>query len=137
MIWRRREWRASRIGLRLLAFNVLVMFVPIAGVLYLGVYEERLLEVQERAMVQQARLLAAALGDVPALDRAGAQAILDRIGGRNEARMRVFDRHGTLIADSLSGTGNRNEAKRLRGTTRRRTTPAATSSTGWPWSSFA
>lgn len=106
MTWRRRRtWRASRIGLRLLAFNVLVMFVPIAGVLYLGVYEERLLDVQERAMVQQARILAAALGDVPAIDRGSAQAILDRLGGRNEARMRVFDRRGALIADSLSGSG--------------------------------
>ena len=48
---------------RLLAFNLLLVFLPVAGILYLDVYETRLLEVQERGMVQQGRLVAAALGD--------------------------------------------------------------------------
>ena len=94
------RWRASRIALRLLAFNLLVVFVPTVGVLYLDVYEERLLEAQERSMVQQARVLAAALGDSPAVDAGATQAILDRLGRRSDARVRVFDPAGTLIADS-------------------------------------
>ena len=93
-------WRASGIGLRLLAFNVLVVFVPIVGVLYLDVYEDRLLETQERAMVQQARLLAAAVSGPVGIDGATAQGILNRVGGRNDARLRVFDAHGRLVADS-------------------------------------
>ena len=95
-----RGWRASRIALRLLAFNLLVVFVPTVGVLYLDVYEDRLLEAQERSMVQQARVLAAALGGSPVLDGAGTQAILDRVGRRGDARVRVFDFAGTMIADS-------------------------------------
>jgi len=50
--------RPSRIGLRLFAFNLLVLFVPVAGILYLDVYESRLLQTQERGMVQQARTVA-------------------------------------------------------------------------------
>ena len=44
MTWARRlghavlAARPSRIGLRLLAFNLLLLFLPFAGVLYLDVY---------------------------------------------------------------------------------------------------
>ena len=41
--------RPSRIASRLLAFDLLLLFLPIAGVLYLDVYEARLLEAQERS----------------------------------------------------------------------------------------
>jgi two-component system sensor histidine kinase ChvG len=92
--------RPSRIGLRLLAFNVLVVFVPVVGILYLDVYESRLLEAQERGMVQQARLLAAALGGADAVDAAAAHALLARFEQRSEARLRVYDRSGSLVADS-------------------------------------
>jgi two-component system sensor histidine kinase ChvG len=100
MFWRLREWRPSRIALRLLAFTLLVVFVPIVGILYLGVYEARLLDAQERSMVQQARLLAAAIGGSPVLDGSATQEVLNRLGRRSDARLRVFDQSGTLIADS-------------------------------------
>ncbi len=61
----------SRISIRLLLFNILLVFFPVAGFLYLGVYEQQLLEDQERSMVQQGRLLAAALGEQGELSRAG------------------------------------------------------------------
>ncbi len=51
----------NRISVRLLAFNLLVVFVPVVGFLSLGTYERQLLRSQEGALVQQARLLAAAL----------------------------------------------------------------------------
>ena len=41
-----RTWR-SRIGVRLLAFNLLLVFLPAAGILYLDVYETRLLEAHQ------------------------------------------------------------------------------------------
>jgi two-component system, OmpR family, sensor histidine kinase ChvG len=95
-----RRYRPSRIGLRLLAFNLLLVFLPVAGILYLDVYEGRLLEVQERGMVQQGRLVAAALGDRAPIDAVAADALLGRLGQRSEARIRVYDAVGTLIADS-------------------------------------
>ncbi len=90
----------SRIGLRLLAFNLLVMFVPVFGVLYLDIYEARLRQAQEAGLVQQARVLAAALGDRPALDDEAIAGMFARLERRSDARFRVYDTRGVLIADS-------------------------------------
>lgn len=93
--------RLSRIGVRLLLFNVLAVIMPVAGILYLDVYEQELLAAQERAMVAQARLVAAALspaGDLPAFD-ATAVALLARLTP-GDARVRVYDGTRRLVADS-------------------------------------
>lgn len=95
--------RTSRIALRLFAFNLLILFLPVAGVLYLDVYESRLLESQERAMVQQARLLAAAVGGQPGLDAAIVNGIIARLERRTDARLRVYDATGRLVVDSARG----------------------------------
>ena len=92
--------RPSRIALRLFAFNLLVIFLPVAAVMYLGVYEARLREAQEDGLVQQARLLAAALGDRPSLDATQVSEVFARLERRGDARYRVYDGAGTLIADS-------------------------------------
>jgi two-component system sensor histidine kinase ChvG len=90
----------SRISARLLLFNILLVFLPVAGFLYLGVFEKQLLHDQENAMVQQGRLLAAALGGLPVLDGATAAAPLRRLESRTEARLRIFGADGALLADS-------------------------------------
>lgn len=92
--------RTSRIGLRVLAFNLLVLFLPVAGILYLDVYEARLLETQERGMVEQARLLAAALGARDDLTSDDAMGLMRRLGAQGDSRFRVFDPDGRLLADS-------------------------------------
>src|SRR5215204_4459779 len=98
--------RPSRIGLRLFAFNLLVLFVPIAGILYLDVYESRLLETQERGMIQQARMLAASIdGDGLAPDRV--MATLARLEDHADSRVRVYDTAGMVIADSARVTDRR------------------------------
>ena len=99
------HWRPTRIGPRLFAFNLLVVFVPAIGIIYLDVYEARLLEAQERAMVQQARLLAAVLGDSPAIDAPAAARSFTRLERRTDARLRVFAADGTLLADSRAASG--------------------------------
>lgn len=82
---------------RLLLFNVLVLFLPVATLLYLDTYESQLLTLQERAMVQQGRILSAALQD-RSLDEA--PEIIANLEQRLEARIRVVDTEGLLIADS-------------------------------------
>jgi two-component system sensor histidine kinase ChvG len=82
----------------LLAFNLLVVFVPVVGVLYLDVYETRLLEAQERAMVQQARLVAAAVSDIR--NPASIEVLFARLDRRTESRIRVYDAGGRLLVDS-------------------------------------
>jgi two-component system, OmpR family, sensor histidine kinase ChvG len=104
----------SRIGLRLLAFNLLVVFVPVAGIMYLGIYESRLLQAQEAGLAQQARVLAAALGDRDALDGDEIGQLFTRLERRSDARFRVYDPNGTLIADSarqMAGTAPDEHAK--------------------------
>jgi two-component system sensor histidine kinase ChvG len=97
----------ARISIRLLLFNVLLVFLPAAGFFYLDVYEKELLEAQERAMVQQGRLAAAALsssskgsGESGGIDREAAVRLLARLQGRTEMRLRVVDAAGSLLADS-------------------------------------
>src|SRR5260221_700796 len=100
--------RPSRIGVRLFAFNLLVVFVPVSGVVYLDVYEPRLRQVQEAGLVQQARVLAAALGDRARLDGGAIADAFARLERRSDARFRVYDASGALIADSArqaAGTG--------------------------------
>ena len=113
----------ARIWIRLLAFNVLLVFLPAAGLLYLNTYERQLLAAQEREMVQQGRLLAAALA---ASDRSNtwyAEQVLQRLHRRHQARLRVIDIDGSLLADSSmlgpkrepDGTASRSVAPGARG----------------------
>ena len=90
------------ISVRLLLFNLLLMFLPAAGFLYLNVYETQLLRLQERSMVQQGRHLAAALSGQGGLDRTMSEDLLRRLGGRTEARLRIVAPDGTLLADSAA-----------------------------------
>lgn len=93
--------RLSRIGIRLLAFNLVAVFLPVAGILYLDVYEHQLLRAQERSMIRQGRLLAAALAGQDAVSGGAAEAILARLEDRGDARIRVYDAQGRLVADSV------------------------------------
>lgn len=98
----------SRISWRLMAFNLLLVFLPIAGVLYLDTYEEHLVAAQERSLAQQAQLAAAALSGGERLAIDDAQALVARIEspalGRPpepyQSRIRVTDAQGRVIADS-------------------------------------
>ena len=90
----------SRISVRLLTFNILIVFLPIAGLLYLDTYEKQLLHSLEHALVQQGRILAAALSGENPLQRDSARKILVELEQRHEARLRILDPEGRLLADS-------------------------------------
>jgi two-component system sensor histidine kinase ChvG len=99
--------RLSRLSVRLLAFNLLLVLVPLGGAFYLGLhqllgrYERQLLAAQERSMAQQGRLLAAALAGAGApLGTEGAEQILAGLEQRITARLRVWDGDGRVVADS-------------------------------------
>jgi two-component system sensor histidine kinase ChvG len=90
----------SRISVRILAFNFLVVFLPLAGMLSLGTYERQLLRSLEHALVQQGRVFASALADSGTRMEAQAQRIIVSLRQRQEARIRVLDVSGRLLADS-------------------------------------
>ncbi len=88
------------ITIRLLAFNILIVFLPIAGILSLGTYERQLLASLEGSLVQQGRVLAAALEDAgPALGPEAKRLIM-HLRQRHDSRLRVVDAKGRLLADS-------------------------------------
>src|SRR5712671_1771749 len=99
----------SRIAFRVMAFNLLLVFLPVAGILYLGTYEQRLLGSQRRALQEQARLLAAAVASAPVPGRAAQDILLQRHRLRGNVtesiRLRVISPLGYIIADSHSLSG--------------------------------
>ncbi len=105
-----RTWAAriarghTRLAVRLFLFNALLVFLPVAGLWYLDAYEQHLLEQQERAMVQQARLLAAALAEIPDLSVIGGglgpQRLLDCLEQSSDVRLRIVAPGGRVVADS-------------------------------------
>jgi two-component system, OmpR family, sensor histidine kinase ChvG len=93
----------SPIALKLLLFNVLLVFLPVAGLLSLRTLEQQLLDLQERSMVQQGRVAAAALAAEPhTLSADRARNLIQHLGGHSEARIRIVDRGGVVVADSAS-----------------------------------
>jgi len=92
--------QSARIVVRMLAFNVLVVFLPVAGLFYLGTYAQHLLDAQERGMVQQGRLLAAALASQDAFDAPAVNRLLHDLNGRVDARLRVIAADGHVLGDT-------------------------------------
>ena len=105
----------SRLPVRLLAFNILLVFLPAAGILFLDTYENHLLEAQERTMAQEGRLLAAAIEASGDVDADHARRILVQLGQRHLARLRVVNRAGEVLADSAT-LGPRRESDPVRPT---------------------
>lgn len=98
----------SRIRFRLLAFNALLVFLPAGGMLFLDTYEKQLLSDQERSMVEQGRVLAAALSGRGALRAEDVTHTLMQLRQRSGARIRVVGDDHLLLADS-STLGPRRE----------------------------
>lgn len=84
----------SRIQLRLMLFNLLLVFLPVAGVLLLGTYEENLEQAELEAMQRQARIV------VSMMQAHINVAPVARQIGPTDGRMRVVDPDGHVIVDS-------------------------------------
>ncbi len=99
----------SRISVRVMAFNLLLVFLPVAGILYLGSYEQRLLGTQRRALQEEARLLASAVASAQVPGRSAQDILLERHRLRGNAsdptRLRVISPLGRIVADSHTLTG--------------------------------
>jgi two-component system sensor histidine kinase ChvG len=108
-LWQFVRRASSRIAVRMLAFNVLLVFLPLAGLFYLDTYEQHLLDAQERSMVQQGRVLAAALSDRDPLDAEAMDRLLRPLGQRVDARLRILDATGRVLGDT-SRAGDQSEA---------------------------
>ena len=80
------------------SYEFVLVFLPAAGLLYLDTYERQLLRAQEQAMVQQGRLLAAALAGPDGIDSWEADRILQ--GAIAEASGRLGPAGRVLVRPS-------------------------------------
>jgi two-component system sensor histidine kinase ChvG len=94
----------SRISVRLLAFNVLLVFLPLSGVFFLDEYERRLEDSLDRSLTAEAEVLAAALSGNARLDVAAAREVIARFGRGRPSRLRVLDADRVVVADSQPPT---------------------------------
>jgi two-component system sensor histidine kinase ChvG len=93
----------SRITVRLLVFNILIVFLPIAGILLLDTYERQLVKALEDSMAQQGRLVSAALSGTGTTETSlseSATRIVANLMSRTESRLRIVDSRRMLLADS-------------------------------------
>ncbi|MBN2545299.1 MAG: hypothetical protein JXB50_05830 [Spirochaetes bacterium] len=90
----------SKISIRLLIFNLLLVFFPIGSALYLKTYEKQQLKSLENSMVQQGRLISAVFSKEEMIDEYRAKLILENLNLRLTSRIRIVDTNGNLLADS-------------------------------------
>ena len=83
-----------RISVRLALFNLLVVFLPVAGVLALGFYEQWLEEAQIDSMQRQAAIV---IGGMQGVEKPAVALENVRFG---DERIRVVDPSGRVIADT-------------------------------------
>ncbi|HMC21420.1 MAG TPA: hypothetical protein VKL19_06210, partial [Thermoanaerobaculia bacterium] len=84
----------SRISIRLALFNLLVVFLPVAGVLFIGSYEQHLETAQVDSMQRQARLIVSTMQS-----GANANAVLRNVRFGDE-RVRLVNPAGKVTADT-------------------------------------
>ncbi|MGP1394135.1 MAG: stimulus-sensing domain-containing protein [Inquilinaceae bacterium] len=112
----RRLWVPSKLTLRVLAINMLALMVLVGGVLYLGRYEERLIQAEFASLRSEALIFAGALAeaavvagpdDLLAFDPEQARRMVRRVYETTDTRTLLFDQDGLLLADSryLVGPG--------------------------------
>lgn len=129
-----RKRRVSPLTLRILAVNVLALLVLLAGLLYLGRYQDRLIQAETEALATEARIFASALGEgavnriltapSPTGDESGerfelapelARPMIRRLAEATSTRTRLFDIDGNMLSDSrvLVGSQGRIEIREL------------------------
>src|SRR5512140_2307305 len=89
----------SRISLRLMLFNLLLVFLPVAGVLLLGFFEQHLENAQVESMFRQARLISAVIQAGNGIDPTKAAPVFAQTL-RSDGRFRIVDDGGRVLVDS-------------------------------------
>lgn len=126
--------RVSPLTLRILAVNVLALVLLMAGLLYLGRYQDRLIQAETEALETEARIFASALGEgavnriltapSPTGDEGGerfelapelARPMIRRLAEATATRTRLYDIDGRMLSDSrvLVGSQGRIEIREL------------------------
>jgi two-component system, OmpR family, sensor histidine kinase ChvG len=116
---RRRRRPVSPLTLRILAVNLLALAIPVAGLLYLGHYQDRLIQTELKALTIEARVFASALGEgamasddmLAVIDPEAARGMVRRLVETTETRTRLYGLEGRLIVDSVDFSGAFNQVQ--------------------------
>ncbi len=134
-----RRRRISPLTLRILAVNVLALALLVVGLLYLGRYQDRLIQAEMEALATEARIFASALGEgavnriltppAPVGESVGedvgrerfelepelARPMIRRLAEATATRTRLYDIDGRMLSDSrvLTGSQGRIEIREL------------------------
>ncbi|WP_425450230.1 stimulus-sensing domain-containing protein [Virgifigura deserti] len=120
-----RRGRLSPLTRRILAVNIVAIAIPIVGLLYVDEYRDNLVTAELEALRTEAELIAGALGTSGVvIGPYGEERLLPettrhtvrRLVETSARRARLFDREGTLLADSfrLAGPGGQVEIEILK-----------------------
>ncbi len=99
----------SPLLLRILAVNVMALAILVGGLLYLGNYQDRIIEAAQHDMLGQARIVASAIAqnaivrdedDQRVLSPMLARLMVRRLAVTTETRTRLYAPSGALVADS-------------------------------------
>lgn len=109
----RKRRRLGSITTKILALNVLALFLLVGGLFYLDEFRDGLIDAKIAALQTEGEIIAGALGeaalesnpDAPALDARTTRQLLRRLIEPTQERARVFDQTNTLLADSRSLLG--------------------------------
>lgn len=99
------------ISFQIFVFLIIIAFIPIAIMISLTTYEKQQLSMMESSNVQQGRIVASSLvtENSSSIDETFAKNLLDNMEGRFDARIRILNQDGKLIADSSQTESNTNE----------------------------
>ena len=106
----------SPIVLRILAVNVMALAILVGSLLYLGHYQDRIVETELEALLLQSRIIASAVAegaivigddDRSILSPLLARLMVRRLAETTETRTRLFDADDTLLADSRTLLSNK------------------------------
>jgi two-component system sensor histidine kinase ChvG len=98
LFWTRRVSLAGRI----LAVNVIALVLLAGSLFYLDSYRNRLIAERFGLARAEAQILAEALGG---MSRTKRKALLMRVGSEQKLRLRLYNAHGDLVADSFALVG--------------------------------
>ena len=101
------------ITFRVLVINFVLVFLPIAAILLLDTYEKQLLKTLEDSMVQEARVISAALSNTSSNLQEESKKLILNLRHEHTSRIRVVDKKGNLLADSSTIFQNNLEYKEV------------------------
>lgn len=90
-------WRVS-LTARILAVNVIALALLAGSLFYIDSYRRELLNERFRLAASQAEIIADAMAGLSIEER---RTLIVRVGSKHALRLRLFDQHGQLVADSF------------------------------------